>query len=62
MRSDVGMADAPSKVTLLQRIRDAHIAAMDALRRRQDALLVRVIRRLDEDRAKKIMDDIKRTM
>lgn len=56
------MADAPSKVTLLQRIRDAHLAAMDALRRRQDALLTRIIQRLDKERAKKIMDDITKTM
>lgn len=56
------MAEAPSKVTLIQRLRDAHVAAMEALRRRQDALLTRIIQRLDKERARKIMDDITKTM
>ncbi len=56
------MADAVPKATLIQRLSDAHVVVMEALRKRQDALLVRVIGRMDRERAERIADDIKKTM
>jgi uncharacterized protein HemY len=55
------MAEAPDKLTAIQRIIDAHRAVMDALKRRQDALLARVIARIDGEQAKKIEDEIKKS-
>jgi hypothetical protein len=56
------MADASSKLAAIERRRDEHVKAMEALLRRQHDLLREVIERMDRERAEKIQKDLMDSM
>jgi hypothetical protein len=53
------MAEASSKLAAIEHLRDEHVKAMEALLRRQHALLREVIQRVDRERADRISENIK---